>query len=165
MLSRRFAQTGDYHASAFKTAEEAMARADQVQHNVFGIFLDMMLEDSLGIDAIPALIAHFNPTHLVVMTGYASIATTVSAMKRGATDYVAKPVRFATLLRCLSDKPEIDEVQIKPMTPAQAEWEHIQKVLMENHGNVSRTAEQLGMHRRTLQRKLQKHAPVSHAIN
>ncbi len=97
-------------------------------------------------------------THMVVLTGYASVATAVEAIKLGATHYLAKPADADEVLKALG-KSEGDtgvEVKQQPMSPKRLEWEHIQKVLTENDGNISETARQLGMHRRTLQRKLQK---------
>jgi len=96
----------------------------------------------------------------VVLTGYASIATTVEAMKRGATDYLTKPVGTNELLRRFTnEKLELHDTSINRLTPTQIEWEHIQRVLADNQGNVSKTARELGMHRRTLQRKLSKRSP------
>jgi len=130
------------------------------------ILLDLMLESGTGLDVIAELKARFQPRHLVVLTGYASIATTVEAMKRGASNYMAKPLDSRRLLAILRDEPArmVDPPdsglsQTRP-TPAQLEWEHIQTVLLEHGGNVSLTARALGMHRRTLQRKLKKHSPL-----
>lgn len=102
---------------------------------------------------------------MVLLTGYASIATAVEAIRLGADNYLAKPVDTQTLLAAFevnsqaSALPE-DEIDDSPLSPKRLEWEHIQQVLNANQGNVSATARQLGMHRRTLQRKLLK-KPVS----
>ena len=95
------------------------------------------------------------------MTGYASIPTTVQAIKKGATDYLSKPVTFQALLQRLEGaQPDNEQTEPHlPMTPAQAEREHIQRALHDNNNNISATAKALGMHRRTLQRKLQKLSP------
>lgn len=158
VLARRFSATGDYQVTTFARASEALAAPTQP---CYGILLDMMINDELGLDFISALKAHYSPKHLIIMTGYASIATTVSAMKRGATDYLAKPTSFDELLSRLGGR-QLNECALehKPLTTAQAEWEHIQRVLNEYDGNISRTAEALGMHRRSLQRKLQKYSPI-----
>ena len=96
------------------------------------------------------------------MTGYASLTTAVQAIKLGAVNYLAKPIDIPTLLKTL-ENPEgtEEEIQIAEEEPSptslrRLEWEHIQRVLHENDGNISVTARQLNMHRRTLQRKLQK---------
>ena len=94
-----------------------------------------------------------------MLTGYASIATAVEAIKLGADNYLAKPADIDEILAALdndSDEEEHDAQFQEPMSVRRLEWEHIQKVLLENHGNISETARQLKMHRRTLQRKLQK---------
>ena len=100
---------------------------------------------------------------ILMLTGYASIATAVEAIKLGADDYLAKPADTADILSALAQgdeaqttKPAHDEMDLEPMSVRRLEWEHIQKVLAENDYNVSETARQLKMHRRTLQRKLQK---------
>ena len=158
VLARRFTATGDYQVTTFAKASDALAAPSQ---SCYGILLDMMIGDELGLDFVSALKAHYTPKHLIIMTGYASIATTVTAIKRGATDYLAKPTSFNELLTRLGGQPSSERTaEHKPLTTAQAEWEHIQRVLGEHDGNISRTAEALGMHRRSLQRKLQKHSPI-----
>ncbi len=100
-----------------------------------------------------------DPTsHMVVLTGFASVATAVEAIKLGATHYLAKPVDADEVLKALGKSEGCVDIEVKqqPMSPKRVEWEHIQKVLTENDGNISETARQLGMHRRTLQRKLSK---------
>ncbi|EKE79946.1 response regulator transcription factor [Idiomarina xiamenensis] len=158
VLARRL-QHHQYAIQAYADPVQALA---QPELSVHAVLLDMRLADSSGLDAIAPLQQHFRPRHFIMLTGYASIATTVEAMRRGATDYLAKPVALTELLARLQQDSSVQrEAQIDdtPMTPAQVEWEHIQRVLLAHQGNVSATAEALGMHRRSLQRKLQKHAP------
>ncbi|GGF54426.1 response regulator transcription factor [Alteromonas lipolytica] len=158
VLARRFNATGNYTATTFSQASEALAARPG---RCYAIFLDMMMGDELGLDFITELKRHYQPEHLIIMTGYASIATTVTAMKRGATDYLAKPASFSELLGKLGTETIAQSVPAPTMlTVAQAEWEHIQRVLAENEGNITRTAQALGMHRRSLQRKLQKYSPT-----
>ena len=102
---------------------------------------------------------------IVLLTGFASVATAVQAMRLGADDYLAKPVNTQMLLTALDTEQTpnntIDtDIDSDTMSTERVEWEHINQVLNSNDGNVSATARQLGMHRRTLQRKLQK-KPVS----
>lgn len=162
VLKRRFEQHTDLQVQCFTRASEALQFSANVP--VSGILLDMMMQEETGLDFVEPLQARFSPVHLIVMTGYASIATTVTAMKRGATDYVAKPIAFKALLAKLAlsneSNTETQSPAPAPLTTAQIEWEHIQRVLADNQGNISRTAEALGMHRRSLQRKLQKHSPL-----
>ena len=97
-----------------------------------------------------------------MLTGYASIATTVQAIKLGADNYLAKPADAAAVLRALEEDAEGMDTQpeiadgFQTMSVSRLEWEHIQRVLNEHEGNVSATARALNMHRRTLQRKLAK---------
>ncbi|WP_404401063.1 response regulator [Idiomarina seosinensis] len=124
------------------------------------VLLDMMLGEENGLELIEPLRQAFNPQQLIVLTGYASIATSVAAIKRGATDYLAKPVSSKELLDRLQGTSPASDAAPEPLSPAQVEWEYIQRILQQNQGNISKTARQLGMHRRTLQRKLTKKAPT-----
>lgn len=155
ILQRRLAHH-DVLVQMAHSAEQAL----RLKGNFDGILLDMMLADDNGLTLIQPLKERYSPSHLVVLTGYASIATTVEAMKRGATDYLTKPVGTNELLRRFTnEKRELESASVNRLTPTQIEWEHIQRVLTDNQGNVSKTARELGMHRRTLQRKLSKRSP------
>ena len=120
--------------------------------------VDLKLENESGLDLIPHLIEINPEMNIIVLTGYSSIATAVTAIKRGAADYLSKPVTASDVARALSgDRPsEVLAEDFSPMSVERVEWEHIQKVLKENDGNISATARSLGMYRRTLQRKLAK---------
>jgi two-component system response regulator RegA len=118
----------------------------------------------LGADDGLALIEPLRRAHpqmrIVVLTGYASIATAVKAIKLGADDYLAKPVTAGAVAAVLERPPSGERVERsevpEPMSTRRLEWEHIQRVLAEQNGNISATARTLQMHRRTLQRKLAK---------
>ncbi|UUN13189.1 MULTISPECIES: response regulator transcription factor [Idiomarina] len=132
---------------------------------IANILLDLKFGHANGLELIKPLQQRFKPKHLVVLTGYASIATSVAAIKAGATDYLAKPIQTQTLLQSLehaesSHVDELPELAEHHLSPAQLEWEHIQRTLQEYDGNISATARALGMHRRTLQRKLGKYSPL-----
>jgi two-component system response regulator RegA len=120
--------------------------------------VDLKLEGESGLDLIPLLIDINPEMNVVVLTGYSSIATAVTAIKRGASDYLSKPVTADDVIKALSgESPQRKTLEdFSPMTVERVEWEHIQKVLKENDGNISATARCLGMYRRTLQRKLAK---------
>jgi two-component system response regulator RegA len=120
--------------------------------------VDLKLNEESGLDLIPELASIRPDMNIVVLTGYSSIATAVTAIKRGATEYLSKPVTADDVIRALSGEPRSrDELEdFSPMSIERLEWEHIQKVLKENDGNISATARSLGMYRRTLQRKLAK---------
>jgi two-component system response regulator RegA len=96
----------------------------------------------------------------IILTGYGAIATAVTAVKLGAFDYLAKPVDAdeitAALMAEHSDRPQGAE---HPMSADRVRWEHIQRIYESCERNVSETARQLNMHRRTLQRILAKRAP------
>lgn len=122
------------------------------------VLLDLKLESDSGLRWIES-IRHNNPEcRIILLTGYASISTAVESIKLGADDYLAKPITAREILNHLQNKQPDADVPIseKPMSVERLEWEHIQKVLLDNEGNISASARALGMHRRTLQRKLAK---------
>lgn len=121
--------------------------------------LDLSMPGPSGLTLIPRL-KGLNPSiRIVVLTGYASISTTVEAMKLGATHYLAKPADADEVVAAFGRGEGDAATPVRRQAPSlkRLEWEHIQKVLAENDGNVSATARALGMHLRTLQRKLRKH--------
>lgn len=121
--------------------------------------VDLKMPGPSGLTLVQYL-RHLDPeTRIVVLTGYASIATAVEAIKLGATHYLAKPVAADDIVAAFH-KDQGDQsapVREEPLPLRRLEWEHIQKVLMENNGNISATAKQLKVHRRTLQRRLAKY--------
>jgi two-component system response regulator RegA len=125
--------------------------------------LDLKLGTQSGIALIEPLRALRRDMRIFLVTGYASVATAVEAIKRGADDYLPKPASAAAILRALGiacrdhlDEDDADGATAR-MTPLhRLEWEHIQQALLESQGNVSEAARLLGMHRRSLQRKLAK---------
>ena len=138
-------------------------------HNVHFDYalLDLKLQDGTSLELIETLYALNSSIRIVVLTGYASIATAVQAIKMGAVNYLSKPSTSEQIVRALfeSDDAEL-EVRTKSnidneqgedgYSLKRREWETIQQALKENGGNISATARQLKMHRRTLQRKLLK---------
>lgn len=139
------------------------ARTLTRRHHPRYCVLDLKLGDENGLRLIPELRALVPDMRVLLLTGYASIATAVEAIKRGAHDYLAKPVDADAVMRALleGDAPSGDDELLDapeaPLALRRLEWEHIQRVLTECDGNISETARRLGMHRRTLQRKLSKH--------
>lgn len=122
------------------------------------VVLDLNLAGQSGLTLIPRLLAIRADCRIVVLTGYASIATAVDAIKLGAIQYLAKPVDVAAILAAF-DGAGGEPAAVPPATPLSVdrlEWEHIQRILREHDGNISATARALKMHRRTLQRKLGK---------
>lgn len=130
-----------------------LARAETPERAI----VDLRMPGASGLDLVRSLKALDPSTEIVVLTGYGSIATALDAVRLGARDYLAKPVDVDRIVAALegvtdgdSPAPPIDE------TPslARVEWEHIQRVLSDCEGNVSEAARRLGVHRRSLQRKL-----------
>jgi len=122
--------------------------------------LDMRLEDGNGMDIIDQIHDTRPDCKMVMLTGYGNLATAVSAVKRGAVDYLAKPADADDVCKALlADKGEAPEPPENPMSADRVRWEHIQRVYELCGKNVSETARRLSMHRRTLQRILAKRAP------
>lgn len=122
------------------------------------IVLDLKLETTSGLGLIAGLLAIAPQCRIVVLTGYSSIPTTVEAIKLGAMDYLCKPASVDDILTAFGKSQGNPAVELSatPHSVDRLEWEHIQRVLNELGGNISATARALGMHRRTLQRKLLK---------
>lgn len=145
---------------AVADAAAALASLDDFKpsHGV----VDLRLADDSGLNLIPALLVQQPTLKLLMLTGYSSLATAVEAIKRGAVNYLAKPVGADDILRALaldahaSEQSTLMDSTDMLLSVDRLAWEHIQRVLMEEAGNVSSTARRLGMHRRTLQRRLLK---------
>jgi two-component system response regulator RegA len=121
--------------------------------------IDLMIGNESGLTLVPKLRALNPAMRILVLTGYASITTAVEAIKLGADNYLSKPADAASIIAALSGITTANKssaAETEPLSIDRLEWEHIQRVLNENAGNVSATARALKMHRRTLQRKLSK---------
>lgn len=120
--------------------------------------VDLKMSGNSGLVLVRQLAGLEAGTKIVVLTGYASIATAIEAIKLGATHYLAKPVDADEIVAAFEKKNGNAEIALSnhPLTVNRLEWEHIQRVLSEHDGNISATARSLNMHRRTLQRKLVK---------
>lgn len=157
VLARALAARG-FSPSVAHDAKQALSqcRDERPGH----VVLDLKLGPDNGLNLIPELTAIAPDMRILLLTGYASLATAVEAIKRGAHDYLAKPVdadAVASVLR--GDVAGDVDGPIAPETPPplkRLEWEQIQRVLADCDGNVSEAARRLGLYRRTLQRKLAK---------
>lgn len=119
--------------------------------------VDLKMGGASGLVMVKTLHALDPNTRIVVLTGYASIATAVEAIKLGATQYLAKPANTQEIIAAFSHAADgHTPVKAQPTPIGHLEWEHIQQVLRDHDGNISATARALNMHRRTLQRKLGK---------
>lgn len=125
------------------------------------VTIDLRLPGTSGLVLVEKLKQLDPGTRIVMLTGYASITTAVEAIKLGATHYLAKPVDADDIMAAFERTEGNTDTQIteNPLSVRKFEWEHIQRVLAENNGNISVTAKMLNMHRRTLQRKLGKNPP------
>jgi two-component system response regulator RegA len=126
-----------------------------------GMVVDLRMPGESGMALITHVKAMGAATHMLVLTGYGSIATAVEAMRLGAMGYLTKPADAEEILRALEGQtapPALPETLSTPSL-ARAEWEHMQRILADCAGNVSEAARRLGIHRRSLQRKLQKVPP------
>ncbi len=142
-------------AAIAKDGEAALVAA-RVQCPDFAL-IDLKLERESGLDLIAPLRALCPDVLILLVTGYASVATAVEAIKRGADNYLLKPTTVDMVLRALVGDVSAPALPESTMTPlSRIEWEHIQQALSETNGNVSAAARLLGMHRRSLQRKLAK---------
>lgn len=135
------------------------AALQQAKNQSFqAIILDLRLGEESGLGILESLRQAQPKARILILTGYSSIATAVEAIKLGADDYLPKPAGAEEILNALGDKKPAPSSQIAEQPPSldRLEWEHIQRVLVANKGNISASARDLGMHRRTLQRKLAK---------
>ncbi|HET6252233.1 MAG TPA: response regulator [Tepidisphaeraceae bacterium] len=147
-------------ARSAASAAEALAQA---HHSIpQAAILDMRMPGASGLDLIPQLLAISPAMQIVVLTGYGSIATAVEAVRRGAINYLTKPLDADQILAAF----EGEGAAPMPASPenipslARVEWEHIQRILTDCDGNISLAARKLGLHRRSLQRKLGKLPPL-----
>ena len=120
--------------------------------------VDLNMPGSSGLSLVKHLIDIDPHTRVVMLTGFASIATAVEAIKLGAVHYLSKPADADEVIAAFyREAGDVDvDISTQPLSVNRLEWEHIQKVLNDHKGNITATARALGMHRRTLQRKLQK---------
>ena len=138
----------------------AEARSLAREHRPEFAVLDMRLTEGSGLDLVRTLRELRPEVRIVIVTGYGNIATAVAAIKAGAVDYLAKPVDADDVVSALLKSGHgLPPPRENPMSADRVRWEHIQRVFEQCHRNVSETARRLNMHRRTLQRILNKRAP------
>jgi two-component system response regulator RegA len=154
-LARAFARRG-YRTAVTNTVADA-AQAIDAEPPSYAI-IDLCIGADSGLPLVDRCKRRDPEMRIVVLTGYASITTAVEAIKLGATQYLTKPASTDEILDALHRDKGNPEIRPRPlpMSVGEVEWEHLQKVLREHEGNISAAARALGMHRRTLQRKLQK---------
>ncbi len=156
VLAKAMGRRG-FNVTCAHTVEHALEQAEHCMPEY--AIIDLRLPGTSGLILVEKLKALDPGTRIVMLTGYASIATAVEAIKLGATHYLAKPVDADEIIVAFERTSGDADVQISshPLSVGRLEWEYIQRVLNENKGNISVTARALNMHRRTLQRKLTKY--------
>lgn len=165
VLARSLTRRG-YQTHTANDAETALAllHAQTPDSAITHVVLDLKLAETSGLQLLPQLLAVQADLQVVVLTGYASVATTVEAIKQGAMNYLCKPATVEEVFAAFESddnrtgaaKPAPEIIEDSPLSVHRVEWEYIQQHLVANKHNIAATARALGMHRRTLQRKLQK---------
>ncbi len=165
VLARSLSRKG-YHAQVANDGGTALAmlREQTPALVITQVVLDLKLAETTGLQLLPQLLALQPALQVVVLTGYASVATTVESIKQGAMNYLAKPATVEEILAafdCAGNPSNSGNsvqacIDDNPLSMQRVEWEYIQRQLIANNNNIAATARALGMHRRTLQRKLQK---------
>lgn len=154
-LSRVLKRRG-YQTYCANDGEQALSYcANKTVHRVI---LDLKLAQESGLSILIAIKEVAPTAEVLILTGYSSISTAVEAIKLGAINYLCKPASADQILAGFdpSKTAQSEQLSASPPSVGRLEWEHIQRVMADNNGNISATARSLGMHRRTLQRKLQK---------
>ena len=144
-----------------KSADSFFVASEIIELKSFDYaIVDMRLSDGSGLELIKKIQIKSPSTKSLLLTGYGNIATAVAAIKSGAIDYLPKPAEVDQIFDALTNSKELlPPPPENPMTADRIRWEHIQRVFVQCNRNVSETARRLRMHRRTLQRILNKHAP------
>lgn len=128
-----------------------------IQEKVYDYsIVDMRLHGDSGLKAIQKVKATSPDCRIIAVTGYGSIATAVEAIKLGASDYLTKPIDVEMLEQALMGDKISSEENSEPISLSQKEHEYIEYMLIQNEGNIAKTAKALGLHRQSLQRKLKK---------
>lgn len=160
-LTAAFTRRG-WRVSSAPSPAEALALAAEARptHAV----VDLRMPGGSGLDLVRDLVAQHPGISVVVLTGYGSIPTAIEAIKRGAVNYLTKPAEPAEIEAAFGDAegaepPDAGVLDTAVPSLDRAQWEHIQRVLSDCEGNISEAARRLNMHRRSLQRKLQKMPP------
>lgn len=161
-LKRAFIQR-KWHVTAVGNGDDAVKVARDDGPDL--VLVDLKMPGKQGLDVVEEVRAIDSSTTIIVLTGYGSIPTTVSAIKRGADHYLSKPADADQILfvyeKLQSSAKSVAALPDSVPSLARVEWEHMQRVISDCDGNISQAARLLGIHRRSLQRKLAKYPPAS----
>ena len=138
-------------AACFDSAEQQI-RATDFDYAVFDLHLGRDSKD--GLELLESLQTTQPTCQTIILTGYGTVATTVQALKSGAINFLTKPTTVEEILVAFNLLSTPSSSKVERPTLSEVEWEHMQKVLKDCDGNISKSAEVLGMHRRSLQRRL-----------
>jgi len=161
-LARSFSRRG-FEAFSTGSYDEALSVIERDRIDL--AVIDLQMPGESGLVVLRDLMAAQPDALAVILSGYGSIATAIDAVRLGAVDFVQKPADVDQLIEAFAHALEQHDpladrdAHYDPPSLARAEWEHIQRVLHDCGGNVTKAAKLLGLHRRTLQRKLQKYPP------
>mgnify|MGYP001362811618 CR=1 FL=1 len=157
----RLARSMEKKGFKVESVGEVKSAKKLIKFNNFShAIVDMKLDKDSGLEMIKFIKNESPDTRSLLLTGYGNIATTVAAIKSGAVDYLPKPAEIDQIYNALIEtKYTLPLPPENVMTADRIRWEHIQRVFIQCNRNVSETARKLRMHRRTLQRILNKHAP------
>lgn len=160
-LARAFAERG-YEVRAAEGFDGALRLASEDSPEL--AVVDLKMVGRSGLEVVQGLLEVDPSTRAIVLTGYGSIATAIDAVRLGAVNYLQKPADVDDIIAAFA---RAEAPPLAPPSPdyrapslARAEWEHINRVLGDCGGNISEAARRLGIHRRSLQRKLQKYPPA-----
>lgn len=148
-LAREFSERG-YQVTQKKSFSEI------TEFNFDFALVDLRLGPDNGLKAVEGILRIKPGCKVVVLTGYASVATAVEAIKLGATNYLTKPVGIDLIEKAFSGESQTPDLPQEMLPLSKHEHEYIEFVVSQNDGNISRSAKILGLHRSSLQRKLKK---------
>ncbi len=151
-LTKAFNKRGLIADQAQNTIE-ALSKTNDLKPDL--VVLDLMLGTESGLDLISEIRKICPKVKIVMLTGYGTISTTVEAMKNGVVNYLTKPADADTILAAFLGEIKINSATgIPPLH--QVEWDYIQKIIQQCDGNITKASKLLGLHRRSLQRKMKK---------
>jgi two-component system, response regulator RegA len=141
-----------YKVDSAENVKAAQSLLEQEKYS--RVIVDLKMPGESGLELLEFISAGDFESEVLVLTGYGTIATAKSAIKLGAINYLTKPVSTDEILKAFEAEDSLNEIPVPSLS--QVEWEHLQRVIADCDGNISLAAKTLGMHRRSLQRKLQK---------